>query len=302
MLAWIKIIAALGISVLLMGSKVIIHVPEGGSVVSSSGLVACSAGEVCTVDIDPRHFSETFIAVAEPGYTFAGWGKAPGAVCRASSNPHCEELDKSAFAAGFAPRPSSATRRMNPRFTSTSGSSRPGAPLFSIQSYHRTQYFEVKGKTQQEVWEQLSGPDNPLKTSLGEGKTALGHARFQYRYSYQPAFGSSSASCRVGSGELNFTFETALPALAEEEDVQQQLRNRWPVLQSVITEHEAGHHAIYHQLVSLIPQVLEDLGESPCGELDRKVQVAIAAVVDKVRQSSREYDSQHGSGDYLAQL
>lgn len=302
MLAWIKAIAALGISVLLMGSKVIIHVPEGGSVVSSSGLVACSAGEVCTVDIDPQHFSETFIAVAEPGYQFADWGKAPGAVCKASHNPYCEELDNSAFAARFATTSSSATRRMNPTFTSTTRSSRPAAPQFSIQSFHRTQYFEVKGKTQQEVWEQLNSPDNPLAAGVREGRTALGHARFQYQYSYQPAFGSSASSCRVGSGELNFRFETALPALAEKDEAQEQLRNRWPLLQSVIIEHEAGHHAIYHQLVSLIPQTLENLGETPCSELDRKVQVAIATVVDSVRQSSREYDSQHGSGDYLAQL
>ena len=40
MLLWIRAAAVLGTSMLLMGSKLIIHVPEGGSVVSSSGLFA----------------------------------------------------------------------------------------------------------------------------------------------------------------------------------------------------------------------------------------------------------------------
>ena len=47
MLLWVKTAAVLGLSILLMGRKLIIQVPEGGSVVSSSASVSASYSRVC---------------------------------------------------------------------------------------------------------------------------------------------------------------------------------------------------------------------------------------------------------------
>jgi hypothetical protein len=50
-------------------------VPEGGFIESTSGLYNCPAGQTCTVAIDGVPFSDTFTAVAAPGYRFVGWRK-----------------------------------------------------------------------------------------------------------------------------------------------------------------------------------------------------------------------------------
>ena len=97
MLLWAKVAAVLGFSVMLMGSKIIIHVPPGGSVVSSSGLFACAAGEVCTIDINEQYFAETFTAEAEPGFEFGGWGDKAGTLCGGSRDPYCSELGGDSF-------------------------------------------------------------------------------------------------------------------------------------------------------------------------------------------------------------
>ena len=94
---WVRAAAVLGLSVLLMGSKLIIRVPEGGSVISSSGLVACAAGETCTVDVDRRNFAETFTAVAADGYVFRGWTGGDAAVCGGTLVADCTELDSGPF-------------------------------------------------------------------------------------------------------------------------------------------------------------------------------------------------------------
>ena len=90
---WVRAAAVLGLSVMLMGSKLVIRVPEGGEVISSSGLVACAAGETCTVDLQQGRFAETFTAVAADGYPFRGWTGGDAAVCGGTLVADCTELD-----------------------------------------------------------------------------------------------------------------------------------------------------------------------------------------------------------------
>lgn len=297
---WVKAAAILGASILLMGSKVIIHVPQGGSVVSSSGLFACSAGEVCTIEINERHFAETFTAVPDSGHTFTGWGDTPGALCRGSRNPYCAELDTdSSFSRQ---RRSGEVIVMKPSFAGSEYRPAQPGPRFSISSYQATRYYQVSGISQQQVWAQLQGNANPLAVARETDAKPLGRAEFHYQYDYLSAYGSSPSNCKVGSAELAFRFETILPQVAFQEEASGRLQNRWQPLQELIVEHEAGHHAIYRQLVTRLPQVLTDIGEVPCNELQDRVSVAVAAAVGEIKQASADFDAYHSTEAHLASL
>jgi len=303
MLVWVKTAAVLGVSVLLMGSKLIIQVPEGGSVVSSSGLVACAAGETCTVDVDNENFSETFTAVPEAGYAFKRWADRAGAACGGSANPSCAALDNSPFS-DFQGRDSrlhsAGTLTMTPSFTSREAVLATQKPQISIRSYHTTRYYQVRGTTQEEIWAQLHGAANPLAIDHGQGTRPLGRASFEYNYNYQGGYAANASSCRVESADLEFRFATVLPQRVLAGEQAPTLQGRWQSLQERITEHEAGHHAIYRQLVTRLPQVMADLGQVPCSELDDRVRVAINDAVDAVRQASADYDRSHGDETYVA--
>jgi predicted secreted Zn-dependent protease len=303
MLLWVKTAAVLGLSILLMGSKLIIQVPEGGSVVSSSGLVACAAGETCTVDLSAEEFAETFTAVAEPGYAFDHWRDRAGAVCRGSRDAYCEELDNGPFSDFSESRSrlrQGATMTMTPAFTARGHTSAQAKPRFSISSFHTTRYYQVKGNTLEEIWAQLHSAANPLAIDHKAGTRPLGHASFEYKYNYQGAYAANASSCRVESGKLEFRFETVLPRLASAAATSEQLERRWRSFQEHITEHEAGHHAIYRQLVTQLPQVMTDLGEVPCSDLDERVSVAVAQAADAIRQASAEYDEHYGGETSVA--
>lgn len=172
-------------------------------------------------------------------------------------------------------------------------------PAITIRSSNATEYFELDGKSQRAVWKQLSSADNPLTALYPTGTTALGHARVDYHYRYQPAFGSSASLCRIASADIELHFTTTLPRLADG-PVPELLARQWPRFEAAIAGHEAGHHAIYRDLETRIPQVLENFGEAPCSELDQRLQVAINDVVQTVRRRSREYDELHSGGSYLA--
>jgi predicted secreted Zn-dependent protease len=297
MLLWVKTAAVLGLSVLLMGSKLIIQVPEGGSVVSSSGLVACAAGETCTVDTSDGDFAETFTAVAEPGYAFDRWADRAGAVCRGSRDAWCEELDNgpfSDFTRSHSRLRQGAAMTLTPAFRAWGSASAEAKSRFSVSSFHTTRYYQVRGNTLEEIWAQLHSAANPLAIDHRAGTRPLGNASFAYNYNYQGAYTANASSCRVESGELEFRFETVLPRLAHAAATTEQLASRWQSLQDHITEHEAGHHAIYRQLVTRLPQVMTDLGAVPCNELDGRVSVAVAEAVDAVRQASEDYDENYG--------
>lgn len=170
---------------------------------------------------------------------------------------------------------------------------------FEVRSFHATRYYEIEGNTREEVWARLFGATNPLAIDSATGTRPLGHASVRYRYDYQSEYATNPSLCRVKSGNLEFRFETVLPKLAQEQ-ASDQLRNSWQNLQELISEHEAGHHDIYRQLVTRLPRVLAHIGEAPCTELEERVRAKVADAVSVIRQASHEYDENYGAAALFA--
>ncbi len=67
---------------LLSACNIQVKVPEGGKVTWSGG--ECLAGQTCAVEVASVSFDETFIAVPEPDYIFAGWRSGDRYFCGGS--------------------------------------------------------------------------------------------------------------------------------------------------------------------------------------------------------------------------
>jgi predicted secreted Zn-dependent protease len=302
MLAWIKTIAVLATSVVLMGSKIIIEVPAGGSVASSSGLITCAAGEQCVIEMNEQYFAETFTAIPAAGHAFSSWGDTPGILCRASAIPDCSELDDDPFSPSAADDPQRHTGvyRLTPEFAGENHPVDESALQFAVSSLHSTRYYQVHGNTPKEIWAQLHGAANPLAVDRRAGVKPVAHADFSYQYHYQSSYVAGATTCRVASGKLELKFETVLPRLAANANTSERLMSRWLVLAQRITEHEAGHHAIYRQLGAQLPAELAAIGAVPCQQLDNRVKLAVADLVSNIRRESAEYDEHDGNDAYLA--
>ncbi len=73
---------------LLPGCKILVDVPEGGSVASRTGENDCAAGTTCSIDVENGiTFSDTFTAVPAPGYQFVGWKQGDRLLCGGSAEP-----------------------------------------------------------------------------------------------------------------------------------------------------------------------------------------------------------------------
>jgi predicted secreted Zn-dependent protease len=289
-----KAIGAVPLSLLLMGSKVVITVPAGGSVESSSGLFACAAGETCTIDVDSRYFGDTFRAIPHQGYHFSGWEERTGATCSGSRNPVCSELDSEEFpgASAFPGHFSSGeTMTMRPTFASYQNAQGEPAPRFSINSRHVTRFYDISGNTSDELWRQLGGNANPLPVASEVGRKPFGEANLAYNYSYQPGYADNGSNCRVMSAEIQFRFETVLPQLKNLEQKPDRLRTQWLEFQSVVIGHEADHQKIYRRLVTQLPEALASIDNVPCGQLDQRVSLAVSQAVESMNRASMDYDS-----------
>ncbi len=64
------------------GCKIVIEVPEGGSVTTESGNYFCAEAESCEVDVDDDAFAETFSAIPAEDYEFRGWKQRAGGLCQ----------------------------------------------------------------------------------------------------------------------------------------------------------------------------------------------------------------------------
>lgn len=72
---------------LLVGCRIEVVVPAGGTVLTESGRYTCLAGAQCTIEVNDLFFNETFFVEPESGFTFGGWRKSPRFLCGGSLSP-----------------------------------------------------------------------------------------------------------------------------------------------------------------------------------------------------------------------
>ena len=71
----------------LAGCRIEVVSPQKATVITESGSFACPAGETCILDVNDASFDETFVAVPDEGFYFAGWRPAEGALCGGTTTP-----------------------------------------------------------------------------------------------------------------------------------------------------------------------------------------------------------------------
>ena len=69
------------------GCKLVIVVPEGGTVTTASGKQVCAAGATCVIDVSDFTFNELFFTLREPGVRFVGWKAGNRGLCGGSQLP-----------------------------------------------------------------------------------------------------------------------------------------------------------------------------------------------------------------------
>lgn len=89
-----KFLLTAGVIITMSGCKIAVMVPAGGKVVSSSATRGCDGteeGRFCTFDISHQSlpFSESFTAIARPGWQFVRWERGSAFLCADSANPTC---------------------------------------------------------------------------------------------------------------------------------------------------------------------------------------------------------------------
>jgi Divergent InlB B-repeat domain len=84
-----KILVVLAVTSLVTGCKLAVIVNLGGTVQSLSGTRNCAEGTICNINITDVNFSESFTAVAKPGYQFVKWQKGSDFFCGDSTSTTC---------------------------------------------------------------------------------------------------------------------------------------------------------------------------------------------------------------------
>jgi predicted secreted Zn-dependent protease len=167
---------------------------------------------------------------------------------------------------------------------------------FDIRSTYRDHYFSISASSSREIWQQLRGDSNPIGHTTASGTKPLAFSSWNYRYSYNVAFGTNETSCSISSGRIEFEFNTTLPRLQDEHTQGTRLQRQWRGLSATIEAHEREHQRIYSRALRQIPQALESVRQVPCHLLDQHARVAVNEVVRDIKMASDRLDSITGTG------
>ncbi|MEM0955450.1 MAG: hypothetical protein AAGI24_15025 [Pseudomonadota bacterium] len=84
----------------LSSCKIILNVPESGTISTESGSISCDAGRICEIDVDDADFEEVFVATPSAGFEFRGWRRRAGGLCQGSEERLSPCLVSTAIAEG----------------------------------------------------------------------------------------------------------------------------------------------------------------------------------------------------------
>ena len=295
---WCLLLAVLALS----GCKVKIAVPEGGSVESSTGLYGCAEQETCTIDVDHVYLSETFRAVAKPGYKFREWERGDGSFCGGQKNPRCNLAT-----VGFDDYPSlnellgsDSVFTLTPVFVyeQTSKIPPPSKPVWKVNSNHSTQNYIIDGRTADELKAAMQGPSNPREMSHETGGKLEGSASVSLIYTYWYRTSANETVCTISRGELDLEFHTIMPVLFEPETKTNFIQTKWIAYKKGFQDHLAAHQEIFRESPAAASQALGSIVSAPCNELANQVREATDSAWMPVKQRSDDYNVETDHGRY----
>jgi predicted secreted Zn-dependent protease len=257
-------------SALLSACKLEITVPAGGSVVTSSGLYACAAGETCTLTIDHPYFFESFTAVPARGYIFSRWKKIPGAFCAGSHKSVCEDIDTRIFVENtdlldwlnF-----DASYSLTPVFNQLASPGEKQAAVWQLSSSHVAVNYVIDGATAEQIFDSLKGENNPLHISVSTGSKSIGLSEASFASGFTATGATSEGLCEVKAGTIEVTYTTTIPQLYDYQQKPIEIQDSWSRFQGDLVKHEAGHQQINRFYYGLLPGLYSAVGAVPCDEL-----------------------------------
>jgi predicted secreted Zn-dependent protease len=286
-------------SLALVGCKVKVQVPEGGVVTSSSGLYSCTSGEICTIEIDHPYLLDTFTAVPEDGFEFAGWERVDGGFCGGSNAPcSLSTIQFPLYPALMGMLDSSEVFVMNPLFTKNGALTKAADSIWTVESKHHVINYMARGDTVDEVRDSKEGEDNPLeyRDELGFKPDGLSQLKFNYEYTWRSS--DRNISCRVVSGVIKLEFITTIPQLLDFPEKSDYLRSKWEAYQEGLVEHEVGHQEINRRLATELSTALLQVGKQKCNELAGVLNNAATSVSAAIGRANKDFDAETNYGRY----
>jgi predicted secreted Zn-dependent protease len=283
----------------LAGCRLQIQVPLGGSIESSSGLYDCHAGVACLIYIDHTYFDETFKAVPEPGYAFAGWQRGKRTFC-GGTDAACElsTTDFPLYPALMAFLDDFTVFKLVPQFTKNGEVTPYNTSTWIATSYHSAVNYLVKGDTVDQVRASLESDDNPLEFSSEWGFKPDGLSSFTGEYRYYTEKTQNDTMCTVTKGFIDIEYVTTLPQLEDFSGKSDVLKSKWKAYQAGLQEHEADHQEIHRRLATELPKVANSIGTRDCSDIGGVIEAKLKKVMRSVNQASEDYDTETNYGRY----
>ena len=162
------------------------------------------------------------------------------------------------------------------------------APDIEVQGTEPVaEYYEVRGTS-------LAALFSEVETRGPEGKTAK--ARLGLRYEIMPRLDAKGA-CEVGTVRIVAETRMLLPAWADKDNANRDLRERWACLYEALERHERGHARIHAENAQSVGRVLKETPAQPtCPELSREVSRRFEGAKKSALEKQQAYDRETGQG------
>ncbi|MEH6635171.1 MAG: DUF922 domain-containing protein [Halioglobus sp.] len=198
-------------TLLLVGCKVEIKVPEGG-MVDGWTLHGCGEAQTCTIDVDHMKFSDLLTAIPNDTHHFVGWKRGDGYFCGGKTES-CElsTFNFSGTALVDFLNDDEITFYLEPVFEPKYiGYQNKISPNIKINVKYTQVNYPIDGTDRNTWWEGSQSAANPIQ-AYADGVKAVGLAhwrsdRSSYRYEY------SGGYCQMTGYEEDFYINVTLPS------------------------------------------------------------------------------------------
>lgn len=176
----------------------------------------------------------------------------------------------------------------------------PGVPLFPPRSaptvaplvvHDEVERVRVIGRTKAELWDSLEH-ERKQNNSLNGG-----HAATSIQFAWNAQSKSTVDACWIDEARVVLTVKTLLPERVSITLSDPELEASWNRVLDGLRIHEEGHRSIAMRTAEELRAIVKTIAPEPtCEALQKKVDGALAAHVEKAEHVHDEYDRKTQSG------